>query len=283
MMPYDISPGRMRLKKLARRTAVCVGRAIHPLRGARAPGIRVLTYHRFGGSSLDPCSHLPEMFESNLQWLAANAVVLSPQQFVACLRAEVRAPENAVLLSIDDGHASVAQHALPLLTRHGFRALLFICPGLVSAGGDMMGWDELRAASTQGHLIASHAFSHASLGRMSLQQACNEVDTARAALAEQLPAQEASGLASQFFAYPFGTRADWNETLGDLLVSRGYRYCFTSAHGVCRPGDDERFLPRIKIEGGSEGDLFPHIVRGCIDHWRLIDDSLCFLQQRGRP
>jgi peptidoglycan/xylan/chitin deacetylase (PgdA/CDA1 family) len=43
----------------------------------------------------------------------------------------VRTPVSAVLISIDDGHDSVAMYALPALKRRGLKAALFVCPGLV--------------------------------------------------------------------------------------------------------------------------------------------------------
>lgn len=282
MNASERSPVRFHLKKVARRTAVGLGRVIQPFLFARRPGIRVLTYHRFGQTPNDPLCQTPAEFESNLRWLAANAAVLNPQAFDAGMRAQGPAPRDAVMITIDDGHVSVARHALPLLAQYGFRALLFVCPGLVNAGGDSMNWDELRAASADGHVVASHALYHTALSRMSLEQAGREIDAAQAALAEHLPEQARTGLAAQFFAYPNGSHAARNQALGELLLSRGYRYCFTSAHGVCRPGDDGRFLSRIRIEGGGEEQLFPHIVHGCIDHWRLVDYSMSLLPQRGR-
>ena len=90
------------------------------------------------------------------------------------------------------------------------------------------------------------------------------------------------GIRSRFFSFPFGTRADHSPALADALAGRGFRYCFTASHGRCLPGSPALLLPRIKIEGGNEQDLFPHIARGCIDHWRIVDDALFLLQQRGR-
>ena len=271
---FDVSPLRFRLKKLARRAAIGLGRALPRPAPAGPCGIRVLTYHRFGRSRLDPCCVDPADFEAHLDWLAARATVLSPPQFDAIMSGRMPAPPDAVLVSIDDGHASVATHALAALERRGMKALLFVCPALVGTDG-FMGWRDLARATDAGHVVASHGHSHRSLGRLPLAEALREVDEAGAGLARLGPS-------APFFSFPFGTRADWSTRLLAALRDRGYRFCFSARHGSCRPGADSIPLPRIKVEGGGELDLFPHIVRGCLDHWRLVDDLLYRLQQRGR-
>ncbi len=278
---FDISPARMRTKKLARRAAVRLGQALRRLRPVA--GVRVLTYHRFGHSSLDPCCLDPRHFEEQLDWLQANATLLSPARFEAIMSGAEPPPPDAVLVTIDDGHQSVATHALPALDRRGIVAVLFVCPLLIGSDdgarrpseGGFMSWRALASARATGHEIAPHGHSHRSLGRLPLAEAADDIDQAMAALQARL------GVRSRFFAFPFGTRADHSPALAEALARRGFRYCFTSAHGRCLPGS-RGLLPRIKIEGGDEQDLFEHIARGCIDHWRLVDDGLSFLQQRGR-
>ena len=286
---FDISPARMLAKKVARRAAVRLGQVVHSLKqpvASKAPGdaIRVLTYHRFGYAPLDPCCLDPRHFEAQLDWLQANASVLSPARFDAVMSRSEPMPRNAVLLTIDDGHASVASHALPALDRRGLKAVLFVCPMLVGDDGDaqrdpqgaFMDWRTLATAQANGHEIAPHGHSHRSLGRLPLAEALRDVDRACAALQMRL------GSRSSFFSFPFGTRADHSPALADALSRRGFRYCFTSGHGRCLPDARSVLVPRIKIEGGNEQDLFPHIVRGCIDHWRIVDEGFSFLQQRGR-
>lgn len=272
--PFDVSPLRFRLKKAARRAAVGLGRVLPRPASPRHRGIRVLTYHRFGTASLDPCCVAPADFEAHLDWLDEFAAVLGPQDFDAVMTGRRPAPPDAVLITIDDGHASVASHALAALDRRGMKALLFVCSALVGNDG-FMGWRHLAEATDAGHVVASHGHSHRSLGRLSFDEALHEVDEAGAALGRLGPS-------APFFSFPFGTRSDWSARLVEALQDRGYRYCFSARHGSCRPGAQAAPLPRIKIEGGAELDLFPDIVRGCLDHWRLVDDAFFSLQQRGR-
>lgn len=282
--PFVLSPARLRVKKLARRCAVRLGRALGPPREAPGGSVRVLTYHRFGDSALDPCCVRPDTFAEQLTWLSAHATVLTPSGFDAVMSGAAAAPPDAVLITIDDGHASVAEHALPALRRVGLSAVLFVCTQFAETGratpadptGAFMGWDRLAAAASAGHAIASHGDTHRSLGRLPFAEALADIDRAGDAIARRFDTH------GPFFSFPFGTRADYSPELAAALAERGYRYCFTSAHGRCLPGAKTVLLPRVKIEGGNEQDLFPDIVRGCIDHWRVVDATLSFLQQRGR-
>ncbi len=73
----------------------------------------------------------PVSFEEKLQFLAANGYrTLSGEEFRACIAGEKPIPARSVLLTFDDGRASLYSVAFPLLQRYGFQALSFIIPGL---------------------------------------------------------------------------------------------------------------------------------------------------------
>ncbi len=280
---YDVSLARYRLKKVARHAAVTLGRAFRAISPADSRCIRVLTYHRFEGSRLDPCSIDLSMFLHQLRWLTQQCHVMTPASFAAAMNTS-DAPERGVLITIDDGHASVFKYALPALASFGIRAVIFVCPGLIeaeSAGkGEsnraFMGWEQLADARAAGHEIAPHGLTHRSLARMPLSEAAQEIEQCTALLQRRL------GVKTLYFSLPFGTRLDYSEALLGVLRSYGYRYCFTSMHGYCRPRYGTGLLSRLKIEGTAGLGLFPHIVSGCLDHWSIVDRYFFAFQQRGR-
>lgn len=283
--PYDVSGGRYVAKKLARRLMVRLGQAARPLRRPGPPGVRVLTWHRFGHAPRDPCCVTSEQFRAQLGWLASHARVLTPGAFDSLIGGTGPVPRQAVLLTIDDGDASVAAIAAPALARAGLRAVLFVCPGLIEGrtpvradpGHRFLDWDQLGRLAEAGHEIAPHGDTHRSLGTMPLSEALEEIGRADERFESRL------GRRSAFFAFPFGTRADYSGDLVDALRARGYRHLFTTRHGTCVAGDPGVLRPRVKIEGGNELALFPAIVDGALDHWRIIDDTLYrIVQQRGR-
>lgn len=280
---FDISKTRFRTKKLARRIAVFIGRIIRLWPQTHTPCIRVITYHRFGYSALDPVCVAPENFREQLAWLRTNATILTPRHFELIMSGQCVAPKNAVLITIDDGHKSIFDHALPALDEQHISAVLFVCPGLIEAvaardrivPATLANWDDLKQAHAMGHEIAPHGMSHRSLGRMPFSNAIDEIRTAKTLLNTRL------GVRTPFFSFPFGTLADYSTSLASALEAEGFRFNFTSTHGRCLPGTPTTLLPRLKIENGEDKNLFIHIVKGYMDHWCIVDRLLFPFQQRG--
>jgi len=277
---YLIGPLRWHLKKISRRAAIGLSRHWP---GASGPRLRVLTYHRFGTRRYDPVAIPPEAFEGHLRWLSEHAQVIDAAGFAGWLDGTRQIRHNTVLITVDDGHYSFYEHALPILRRYGFSAVLFVCPDLIEADEpppaparprEFMSWRELEAVQAQGLTIGSHGLSHRSLARMSPREAEAEIVAAQAVLESRL------GTRSPWFAFPFGTRADFSDRLARFLVRRGYDFCFTSIHGHCRPPAAHTLLPRLKIEAGEDLELFGSIVEGHLDNWSVVDNAAWWIQQR---
>jgi peptidoglycan/xylan/chitin deacetylase (PgdA/CDA1 family) len=74
----------------------------------------------------------PAAFGKKLAYLASNGyVTLSAEEYFLHLMGARPAPERAVMLTLDDGRASVYSVGLPLLSRHGMKAVVFLIPGHV--------------------------------------------------------------------------------------------------------------------------------------------------------
>jgi hypothetical protein len=84
--------------------------------------IPVFTFH-----SVEPVS-----FEAKLQFLARNGYrTLNSEEFRAAITGERDIPEKSVLLTFDDGTATLWTVAYPLLRKYGFRGVSFIIPGCI--------------------------------------------------------------------------------------------------------------------------------------------------------
>jgi peptidoglycan/xylan/chitin deacetylase (PgdA/CDA1 family) len=274
-LDLSVSPLRYACKKIARRI---VAEASAVLGGLTSePTIRVLSYHRFGESSRDPVMVTPARFDAQMRWLVSHVDVLTPARFAAIQRGTEVLYRDAVLVTIDDGHASVATCALPVLEHYAVAAVLFVCPELVeSAGGEFVSWTELETCLQLGHTVASHGSTHRSLGRVPLTEATAEIAAAKETLARKL------GVAGPYFAFPFGTRADFSPPLLSVLKAHGYEFCFTSIHGGCTPTHTLSWFPRVKVESGEDMRMFSHIATGKMDAWRHVDNLAWALQQRNR-
>jgi peptidoglycan/xylan/chitin deacetylase (PgdA/CDA1 family) len=88
----------------------------------------------------------PVDFERKLRHLSDNGyVTLSAAEHLEVLTGVRRAPERAVVLTFDDGRASVFTVAFPLLKRFDMKAVLFLVPGRVASGAPRPSWDEVKA------------------------------------------------------------------------------------------------------------------------------------------
>ncbi|NNE73932.1 MAG: polysaccharide deacetylase family protein [Acidimicrobiales bacterium] len=101
--------------------------------------LRVLAYHGIE----DPAS-----FAAHLDLLVADWHPVSATEVVADFAGEVALPPNAVWITFDDGHRSVVETALPLLSTRDLPATMFVCPALVEQRLPFW-WDVVEAASEQ--------------------------------------------------------------------------------------------------------------------------------------
>lgn len=248
-------------------------------RFAAGPVVRAITYHRFGDLPRDPWCVSRADFDAQMRQLARERRLVSLDDVLGFVAGRNALPSDAVLVTIDDGYRSVLDVALPVLREHGVPAVFFVSAGCIGTGigpdapEPFLTWDELARVRDAGVEVASHAFDHVSLGRLSLGEAREQAEKSRALLAERL------GKAPRAFAYPFGTRADFNDATERMLAEVGYEVVFTALHGVIRPGSAPLALPRVKIEAGESLRMFELSCRGAMDGWRVVDELLWRMQQ----
>ena len=251
---------------------------------SRSPCIRALTYHRFGVAQRDPFCVTPGDFEEQMAYLAEQRLAISLGDLERFLEGRKSLDRNAVLVTIDDGYHSVYSTALPILRDYSIPAVAYVTPSLipdnresrnragVDASEPYLTWDEVASPAEEGISIGSHAWTHRSLGRMTPEEVEEEAIRSRESLERHLHQSVTS------FAYPFGTRADFNHTTASILERTGYTSAFTSQHGAMRSDADPFVLPRVKVEGGEGAWLFRLLTRGGLDAWRFVDHLLWRLQ-----
>src|SRR5215217_2652539 len=94
------------------------------------PGLRILFYHRVADVQ-DPLAIAPRRFATQMDLLAAERYRVVDVVSAGRLLEAGEALERVVALSFDDGYRDVAEHALPVLERHGFQATVFVATGVV--------------------------------------------------------------------------------------------------------------------------------------------------------
>ncbi len=161
-------------------------------------------------------------------------------------------------ITFDDGFKSCLTNALPILLDQGASAAFFVPTGYIGCDLEMdrekllgffdhapvlmefLNWEECREMSAAGMTIGSHTVNHARLAEFSEADACRELETSKAIIAENL------GQACHHFCTPFGIPGrDYNvERDPGLAMAAGYKSMLTTERGATRRGDSPHRIRR---------------------------------------
>lgn len=226
--------------------------------GSHASGVRlpVLLYHHVGPARPGISPELtvsPERFERQVRWLARRGyTAIRPSDWLAWRRRAIPLPPKPVLLTFDDGYEDLAEHALPVLYRHGFTAAVYIVTGLL---GKTNQWDpaagpaahclmtagQIREWDRQGIEFGAHSRTHADLTAATPSRLEEEISGSADDLAALLGKRPVS------FAYPFG---HCNPEVRES-VARIFDLAFTAREGLNDAATDPHQLRRTMVQPGD--------------------------------
>jgi peptidoglycan/xylan/chitin deacetylase (PgdA/CDA1 family) len=114
--------------------------------------LRALTWHRVTERDADPSCHpglvnaTPAEFAAQVAFLAARYRVVSMDEVLDARRTGRALPPRALLLTFDDAYHDFAEHAWPLLRRHGLPVTLFVPTAYPDHPELAFWWDRLHQA-----------------------------------------------------------------------------------------------------------------------------------------
>jgi peptidoglycan/xylan/chitin deacetylase (PgdA/CDA1 family) len=224
----------------------------------------IVTYHAVEPGPAPLCVD-PGRFRAHLSCLAeVGATVLTVAELADRFRQD-DLPERAVALTFDDGFASVARVAAPLMAEHGFRGTVFAIAGLLGGQSD---WDtqparaprrplataaELSQLAADGFEIGSHTMSHRPLSEVPAQELGHELVESRSVL------EEAVGVPVSSIAYPYGVSPPPHAL---AAVGRTYSAACTGVLARVSEGTDPLGLPRVDAHYLRRPSLFRAAVSG---------------------
>jgi peptidoglycan/xylan/chitin deacetylase (PgdA/CDA1 family) len=254
--------------------ALAAGLAFRTWRVERGAGRAVaLLYHRVvsdaENANAPPTERIFSLtegaFRAQLAYLRERGHrVLSLAELQRHLDARTPLPEGAVVITFDDGCASVHARALPLLQEAGFPAILFVATdpaaGCFAHGESQrrVTDEELRALEAGGVAIGSHGVAHRPLQAMSDAEIRHELADSRAAL------ERALGRAVESFAVPLNW---YGRRVRRIAEDVGYRAVMTSEVGSIGADSDRFELRRCLVDGraGLAGLVQVLTVRGRLE------------------
>ena len=202
--------------------------------------VTVLLYHKFDEKDSPSTSVPTELFSEQMEYLhSAGYRVMSMEELSQCVSGRSRVPDNAVVITLDDGYLSEYTRALPILTRHGFPFCVFVFTRAVGAD-NFMNWDQLRQVMSSGGDIGSHTHTHPHLVDLSPQEIEAEFKESKEILEKNLDIE------AKWFAYPFG---DYDNTIRSIGKKAGYELMLTSDPGSVGEQTKSDIIPRQAIVG----------------------------------
>lgn len=249
-------------------TGEVVAVPLTPLNGSSvySDGYRVLPvlcYHQF--TRAEQIEHRLELrasdFEAQLRYLIDNNYqLLSFADLEQILRQDRPIPPRAVVLTIDDGYASVYEVAWPILKKYNAPATLFIYTDFVGAGA-ALNWQELSEMAASGLIeVESHAKSHSSLARGAddksrdsyLTRLRSEFEGSEKVFKKRLDAPP------KYLSYPYGNSSVEAER---MLEARGYGLAATVTRGDNTSFTNPYLVHRTMIYGDHSLDDFARLLR----------------------
>ena len=123
-----------------------------------------------------------------------------------------------------------------------------------------MTWDQIRELQSLGHEIGCHTVSHPILSTLPRAQQEYEISESRRRLTDEL------GNPPRLFAYPNGSRRDFNQETLEIVESSGFEAACTTIRGPNLPGGDPYQLRRIGV-GADSCMLLRARLSGLFDDW----------------
>ncbi len=240
-------------------------------------GLTVLIYHRVGASSGLEVDLPVELFEAQVEALAASGRVTTLAHALDHLDEPVERSAGPIVVTFDDGTADFVDVALPVLVRHGvpstiYLATRFVDEALVFPGsGTALTWSSVADAAATGLVtVGSHTHSHALLDRLPTDDVADELDRSIDLIEDHL------GATPLDFAYP---KALLGSAVAEAAVRARFRSAALAGTRANVPGATDRFrLARTPVQVGDGMRWFSHKVNGGMG----LEDDLRRLANRRR-
>ena len=207
----------------------------------------------------------PSIFSHHMSLIAeANCNPITVSQFIEMRNAVEKLPQNAVVITFDDGLQDFLNGAVPILQHYGFAATLYVVAGLVGkasrwladlgeAERPMLTWQELREVASLGIEIGGHSMTHPKLDILTIRDAAREIQLSKSTLEANLEQ------AVRSFAYPHGYSTS---ALRQTVQETGYTSACRVRHALSSSNEDSFALSRIIVEPEMNDATFIALLQG---------------------
>lgn len=237
--------------------------------------VAVLMYHHLETETTPGLSSLAVRdFQKQMHLLKENGFhVISMEQYARYMMESAPVPDNAVLLTFDDGYESFYSHAYPILRKYHYPATNFVIVSSIDdrnrQGIPKLTWEQMREMQKSGMSFYNHTFDSHRYGRIDssghkgtvlshplyledhgrmettteyIRRVSNDLEAAERRLREELSNEMG------IIAFPYG-QYDQEHTL-KIMQKLDIELAFTIQPGINTRSD--RFGRRINAGGGDQ-------------------------------
>ncbi len=188
--------------------------------------VAILGYHDFRERGGSPMIISASKFQEQMKALKDSGIPVIPlSDVIAWRKGQKNIPEDAIVITMDDGWEGVYTHAFPVLKQYGFPFTVYLYKKYVNIGGRSLTWMQVREMMKHGCEIGSHSVSHESL-----RQRKNRTESEHQLwlLSELKDSKEFIeknlGISCSSFAYPYGI---FDDSIMALGLQAGYESLVT--------------------------------------------------------
>jgi peptidoglycan/xylan/chitin deacetylase (PgdA/CDA1 family) len=217
--------------------------------------VPILLYHSVSADPpgwIAPFAITPATFAAHLDAVCASGrQPITVSQYADGLTGRIKLPARPVLITVDDGFADFAEHALPALAERNLPSTLYVTTGALAyrAGrrsvlppAAMLRATDLPGLEAAGVEIGAHSHTHRQLDLLPGREITEELIRSRDLLAGWL------GHPVRSFAYPHGY---WRARVRKLAGLAGFDSACGVAEALSSPRDHPLALSRLMVRAGT--------------------------------
>jgi peptidoglycan/xylan/chitin deacetylase (PgdA/CDA1 family) len=185
----------------------------------------------------------PETFERQMQWLEdKNYTSMTLDELTAAIRGERAMPEKPVVITFDDNNLNQYDAAVPILEKHGMRAVFYLITKYLDSP-NFVNRERALELQAKGNEIESHTLTHRALPGLNDAELAWELTESKSIL------EELTGRPVNHVAYP-GTAH--NHRVRDAAKAAGFVTATIMDPRPWTQADDWMKVPRIMMTDDTD-------------------------------
>lgn len=214
-------------------------------------GVTILMYHYTTEKSENYMSVPKEKFREQMKYLKQNGFnVITLDDLYSYYTEGKEIPDNAVIITFDDGYKNNYLYAYPILKEYGFKATIFMITSKIGEHLYLTA-DDLKELDRNGIDIECHTVNHLQLGQLSYDKQLYELSKSKMTLEKILERD------LKYVSYPYG---DFNEDTIVIANDLKYKMGMATFSAKARKSNGIYTQNRIAVSGGIDIEQFKGLL-----------------------